>query len=576
MGKKIIIVGGVAGGATAAARLRRLDESSHIIMFEKGEYISFANCGLPYYIGEVIEDRNKLLVQTVAGMSSKFNMDIRNLSEVTNINRDAKTVTVKNLKTGETYDESYDQLVLSPGAKPIVPPIPGIEKANNLFTLRNIPDTDAIKGYVDENKPKKAVVIGGGFIGIEMAENLHEHGIEITLVEAVNQVMAPFDYEMAAILHTHMNEKGVNLIFEDGVKAFENNGTKVVLNSGTEIETDMIILAIGVKPESELATNAGLELGLRGTIKVNEYLQTNDPSIYAIGDAIEVTDYINGTPTVIPLAWPANRQGRVVANNIYGKQEKYNGTMGTSVAKVFDYTAASTGNNEKTLKRVGIENFAIVHIHPGSHAGYYPGSAPIALKLIFDKDSGKIYGAQGIGKDGVDKRIDVIATAIKGGLTVLDLPDLELAYAPPFSSAKDPVNMAGYVASNIVEGAVETVQWHEMDEIIANGGYLVDVRNPGELKLGFIKGAINIPLDELRDRLDELPKDKTIYVNCQVGLRGYLAARILTLNGFKAVNLDGGWKTYSSVFGSGKDTDCKIVTDDSGVARFDCVGNPVK
>lgn len=575
MGKKIIIVGGVAGGATAAARLRRLDESSHIIMFEKGEYISFANCGLPYYIGEVIKDRKKLLVQTVEGMSSKFNMDIRNLSEVTKINRDAKTVTVKNLKTGETYDESYDQLVLSPGARPIVPPIPGIKEANNLFTLRNIPDTDAIKAYVDDKKPKKAVVIGGGFIGIEMAENLHERGIEVTLVEMSNQVMAPFDIEMASILHTHMIEKGVNLILEDGVQSFENNGTKVILTSGKEIETEMILLAIGVRPENELAATAGLELGERGHIKVNEYLETSDPDIYALGDAIEVTDFINGNPTAIPLAWPANRQGRIVANNIYGRKEKYNGTMGTSVAKVFDYTAASTGNNEKTLKRVGITNYQVVHVHPGSHAGYYPGSAPIALKLIFDKETGKIYGAQGIGKDGVDKRIDVIATAIKGGLSVLDLPDLELAYAPPYSSAKDPVNMAGYVASNIIEDAVDTVQWHEIDEIVANGGLLVDVRNPEELKLGIIKGAINIPLPELRDRMGELPKDKPIYVNCQVGLRGYLAARILTLNSFKAVNLDGGWKTYSAVYGNGKDSNCKTVTDDSGVARFDCVGNPI-
>ena len=576
MTKKIIIVGGVAGGATAAARLRRLDESSHIIMFEKGEYISFANCGLPYYIGEVINDRKKLLVQTVDGMSSRFNMDIRNLSEVTKINRDDKTVTVHNLKTGETYDERYDHLILSPGARPIVPPIPGINDANNLFTLRNIPDTDAIKAYVDDKKPKKAVVIGGGFIGVEMAENLYERGVEVTLVEMSNQVMAPFDIEMASILHTHMIQKGVNLILEDGVQAFENNGTKVILNSGKEIATEMILLAIGVRPESELAKEAGLDLGERGHIKVNEYLETSDPNIYALGDAIEVRDYINGNQTAIPLAWPANRQGRIVANNIYGKKEKYNGTMGTSVAKVFDYTAASTGNNEKTLKRIGINNYQVIHIHPGSHAGYYPGAAPIALKVIFDKETGKIYGAQGIGQDGVEKRIDVIATAIKGGLTVIDLPDLELAYAPPYSSAKDPVNMAGYVASNIIEDAVETVQWHEIDAIVANGGFLVDVRNPGELKLGFIKGAVNIPLDELRNRLDELPKDKPIYVNCQVGLRGYLAARILTHNGFKAVNLDGGWKTYSSVYGTDKDSDCKIVTDDSGVARFDCVGNQIK
>ncbi|NSL51515.1 CoA-disulfide reductase [Calidifontibacillus erzurumensis] len=576
MKKKIIIVGGVAGGATTAARLRRLDEDSQIIMFEKGEHISFANCGLPYYIGGVIEKREKLFVQTVEGMSSKFNMDIRNLSEVIKINREKKTVSVKNLRTGEIYDESYDYLVLSPGARPVIPSIPGIDTANNLLTLRNVKDTDAIKNFIDDNKPEKAVVIGGGFIGVEMAENLHELGIKVTLIEMANQILAPFDFEMASILHKSMIEKGLKLILEDGVQSFENNGTKVILNSGKEIDTDLIILAIGVRPESELAADCGLEIGPRGHIIVNEYLETSDPSIYAIGDAIEVLDYINGKPTAIPLAWPANRQGRIVANNIYGKKEKYKGTLGTSVVKVFDFTAASTGNNEKTLKRIGIHDYEVIHIHPGSHAGYYPGASQISLKLIFDKKSGKIYGAQAIGKNGVDKRIDVIATAIKGGLTVLDLPDLELAYAPPYSSAKDPVNMAGYVASNIIENAVETIQWYEIDKIVENGGFLVDVRNPGELKLGFIKGAVNIPLPELRNRLNELPKDQTIYVYCQVGLRGYLAARILTLNGFKAVNLDGGWKTYSSVYGNEGSNNLHIKTDDSGVAHFDCTGNPMK
>jgi CoA-disulfide reductase len=546
MTNKIIIIGGVAGGATTAARLRRLDEQAEIIMFERGEYISFANCGLPYYIGGTISERENLLVQTVEGMSKKFKLDIRNLSEVTKINRDQKTVEVKNLRTGQIYEETYDKLVLSPGASPIKPPIPGIEKTEALFTLRNIPDTDKIKSFTDTKKPKKAVVIGGGFIGIEMAENLWDLGVEVTLIEMSNQIMAPIDFEMAAILHAHLREKGVNLILEDGVSAFENNGI-VRLNSGKMIETDMIIVAIGVKPENQLAIGAGLKVGERGGIQVNEHLQTEDPDIYAIGDAIEVKDYINGRPTQIPLAWPANRQGRIVADHINGVPARYNGTLGTSIAKVFDMTVAATGNNEKLLKRLGI-SYEVVHVHPGSHAGYYPGAFPISLKLIFDKETGKIFGAQAVSYDGADKRIDVIATAIKGGLTIFDLPDLELAYAPPYSSAKDPVNMAGYAAANIADGLVETVQWHEINEIIQNGGLLVDVREPIERGLGFIEGSINIPLDELRTRLDELPKDQTIYLTCQVGLRGYLGARILMQNGYKVKNLDGGLKTYSCVY----------------------------
>ncbi|CEG25503.1 CoA-disulfide reductase [Bacillus sp. B-jedd] len=547
MGKKILIVGGVAGGATAAARLRRLDESATIILFERGQYISFANCGLPYYIGGTITDRGKLLVQTVEGMSNRFNLDIRNLSEVTKIHRSRKTVEVKNLKTGETYEESYDKLILSPGASPIKPPIPGIDEADALFTLRNIPDTDKIKSYADEKKPGKAAVIGGGFIGVEMAENLWDLGIEVTVVEMGKQVMAPLDFEMASILHGHMKEKGVNLILEDGVASFGNNGKTIVLNSGRKIETDMIILAIGVRPENQLAQEAGLKIGERGGIVVNSHLQTEDHDIYAIGDAIEVTDFINGKPTQIPLAWPANRQGRLAADHISGLQAKYNGTLGTSIAKVFDLAAGATGNNEKTLNRLGIP-FEVVHVHPGSHAGYYPGAAPIALKLIFDKETGKIFGAQAIGKDGVDKRIDVIATAIKGGLTIYDLPDLELSYAPPFSSAKDPVNIAGYAAVNIADGLVETVQWHEIDEIVAGGGMLIDVREHAERERGFIKGSTCIPLNELRERAVELPKNETIYVSCQVGLRGYLAARILEQHGIKVKNLDGGYKTYSSVY----------------------------
>jgi CoA-disulfide reductase len=551
MSKKIIIVGGVAGGATAAARLRRIDEKSHIVLFERGEHISFANCGLPYYIGETIKERSKLLVQTVEGMSKKFNLDIRNLSEVTGINRVDKTVQVKNIKTGDVYEESYDVLILSPGAKPIVPPIKGLSDADNLYTLRNIPDTDKIKEHVDLKQPQKATVIGGGFIGLEMAENLVERGIEVTVVEMANQVMAPLDYEMASIVHQHLMDKGVNLILEDGVKEFENDGKKIILSSGKEIDTDLTILSIGVRPENQLAIESGLNVGERGGIQVNEFLQTNDENIYAIGDAIEVVDFINNQPTMIPLAGPANRQGRIVANNIYGKNEAYKGTLGTSVAKIFDYTVSTTGNNEKTLKRLGV-NYQAIHIHPASHAGYYPGAYPIALKLLFDPSTGKILGAQGVGKDGVEKRIDVLATAIKGGLTVFDLTELELAYAPPFSSAKDPVNMAGYVASNIIDDGIKTIQWYEVDDIIKNGGMLIDVREPVERERGYIEGSINISLNDLRNRLDELPKDQTIYVSCQVGLRGYLATRILMANGIKAVNVDGGWKTYSAVIKKGK------------------------
>jgi CoA-disulfide reductase len=563
MTKKIIIVGGVAGGATAAARLRRISEDVEIILVERGEHISFANCGLPYYIGETIKDRSKLLVQTVKGMSDRFNLDIRNLSEVLSIDPENKNVTIKNLQNGEVYEESYDKLLLSPGARPIIPPIPGLAENKQLFTLRNIPDTDKIKNHVDHNHPKKAVIVGGGFIGIEMAENLADRGMEVTLIEMANQIMAPIDYEMATILHTHLKEKGVQLVLENGVQAFADQGNKVILSDGTEIQTDMTILSIGVRPENELAKTAGLELGERGGIVVNEFLQTSNEDIYAVGDAVEVVDYISGTKAMIPLAGPANRQGRISANNMMGKKEKYQGTLGTSIAKVFDLTVAATGNNEKTLKRLGV-SYEVVHIHPSSHAGYYPGAAPISLKLIFNKETGKIFGAQAVGSDGVDKRMDVIATAIKGGLTVEDLTNLELSYAPPFSSAKDPVNMAGYVAMNIMDGELEHIQWHEVDQIVSEGGLLIDVREPVEREFGFIEGSINISLNDLRNKLTEIPKDKTVYVSCQVGLRGYLASRILKNNGYHVKNVDGGWKTYSSVYGSNINQNVETKTNDLG------------
>lgn len=546
MNKKIIIVGGVAGGASTAARLRRLDEKAEIIMVEKGEYISFANCGLPYYIGETIDERGKLIVQTVEEMSEKFNLDIRTLNEVISIDKENKKVTIKNHKTDEEYEEHYDVLVLSPGAAPLKPQIPGINECDNLFTLRNIPDTDKIKAYVDNYRPKHATVIGGGFIGLEMAENLHVRGIDIALIEASTQVMAPLDIEMASIIHEHLIDKNVELILKDGVAGFENKGKKIILCSGKEIETDMIILSIGVKPETTIAKEANLKLNERGAIVVDKFMKTSDPSIYALGDAVEVMDFVNKKPTMIPLAWPANRQGRIVADNICGRNVEYKGTLGSSVAKVFDYTVATTGNNEKTLNKLGIE-YEAIHIHPGSHAGYYPGSFPIAFKMLFDPRSGKILGAQGVGIDGVEKRIDVLATSIKGNLTVFDLQDIEPCYAPPYNSAKDPVNMLGYYASNIIEGFTDIIQWHEIDKLNKDNSIIIDVREDFELITGGFDNSIHIPLGKLRDRLNEIPKYKNIYVTCQVGLRGYVACRILSQNGIKCTNIDGGIKTYLNV-----------------------------
>jgi len=573
--KKVLIVGGVAGGASAAARLRRLDENAKIILFERGEYISFANCGLPYHIGEVIQERDALLLQTPEGMASKFNMEIRVLNEVTKINRREQKILVKDLKNDNIYEESYDYLILSPGSTPIKPPIPGINEAKNLFTLWTIPDTDKIKSFVDDKKPKSAVVIGGGFIGIEMAENLAHRGIEVSLVEMGDQVMGPIDYEMAAILHNHMQDKGVDLILKDGVKSFEKEGKEIVLQSGKKINTDLIIFSIGVRPQNELAKNAELKIGESGGVQVNEYLQTSDPYIYAVGDVIEVTDFITGNPTMIPLAGPANKQGRMVANNILGKKEKYMGTMGSSVAKVFDMTVASTGNNEKSLKKLGID-YEVIHIHPGSHAGYYPGAFPISMKLLFDRKTGKIFGAQAVGYKGVEKRIDVVATAIKAELKAYDLKDLELTYAPPFSSAKDPVNMLGFVADNMVHDLVETFQWHEVNDLLDNNALVIDVREEIERDLGNIEKSINIPLGELRHRLNEIPKEKTVYAYCQVGIRGYLAARILAEAGYKVKNLDGGYKTYEAVYRPNESSGCEVEIDDDGTARRDCDTQEIK
>ena len=546
MSKKVLIVGGVAGGASAAARLRRLNEDFEIIMFEKGEYISFANCGLPYYIGESITNRGCLLVQTVEGMKERFNLDVRNLSEVIEIDKNNKKVKVKNHKTGEIYEETYDKLILSPGAMPKIPDIEGIKSCENIFTLRNIADTDKIKSYVDIKKPQKAIVIGGGFIGLEMVENLHERGVEVTLVHSREQVMKPVDYEMASILHSHLIEKGVKLILKDKPAKFKNNGKKVILRSGKEIETDMIILSIGVTPESSIVKDAGLEVNERGAIVVNSKMRTSDEDIYAVGDAVQVIDFVNKKPTMIPLAWPANRQGRLVADILSGKDVEYKGTLGSLVAKVFDLTVAATGNNEKTLKEHGIP-YEAIHIHPASHAGYYPGATQVSFKMLFNPETGKILGAQGVGEVGIDKRIDLIANSIKAGFTVYDLQDTEVCYAPPYNSAKDPVNMMGYCGANIMENIVENTQWYEVEDLVKNNEYILDVREEYEVANGSIPNVINIPLGQLRDRLNEIPKDRKIYVCCQVGLRGYIACTILNQYGYNTSNIDGGYKTYSSI-----------------------------
>jgi len=551
MGKKVLIVGGVAGGASTAARLRRVDEKAEIIMFEKGQYISFANCGLPYYIGGTIRERKNLLVQTAQAMKARFNIAVRELSEVTRIDRQRKVMEVKDLRDGRAYEESYDVLVLSPGAVPVKPPIPGIESPN-IYTLRDIPDTDSIKGFLDEKKPQSAVVVGGGFIGLEMAENLHAAGLKVDIVVAREQAMAPLDYSMAAIVHNHIRSKGCTLHLKDGVKAFEAYGDKtvVVLQSGKRISADIIILSKGVRPNITLAKEAGLEIGVTGGIKVNEYLQTSDPDIYALGDAIEVTDYVSGKPALISLAGPANKQGRIVANNIAGCRETYKGTQGTAIAKIFDIAAASTGINEKTLKKLGKEpgkDYITTTTHSASHAGYYPGGSAMAIKLIYTPE-GRVLGAQIVGFDGVDKRIDDIAIAVRHRMTVHDLQEFELAYAPPFSSAKDPVNMAGYVGSNVLNGDVKVAYWNEAMNADMSKAFLLDVREPFEYEQGHIQNAVNIPLGQIRSRLNEIPKDKDIIVNCQVGLRSYIGVRILMQNGFDRVrNLSGGYKTYRAV-----------------------------
>lgn len=543
--KKVVIVGGVAGGASAAARLRRLDENAEIVMFEKGEFISFANCGLPYYVSGEIKEQSALTLQTPKSFNARFNVDVRILSEVIAINPDEKKVTVKKVVDGTTYEESYDELVLSMGADPIRPNIKGIE-SNKVFTIRNIPDTLRLKEYVDYKKPQRAVVVGGGFIGLEIAENIKAVGVDVTIVEMSNQVIAPIDYDMAAEVHCHLRSKGVKLMLNSALEEIEEKGNALeVTISGKKVETDMVVMAIGVKPESKMAVEAGIEVNSRGAIKVDSHMRTNIKNIYAIGDVIEITNFITKEKSYVPLAGPANKQGRIVADNICGLGTVYTGTQGSSVMKVFDITVASTGLNEKEAKRQGLD-YGKVYTYSANHATYYPGASMMAIKTIYEKKTGKILGAQIVGRDGVDKRCDVYAVAIRANMTAYDLTNLELCYAPPYGSAKDPVNMAGYVIENTLTGKVEHICWDDLEAAKADeNGILLDVRTEAEVaNAGIIDGFINIPVDNLRARISELDKSKTIYITCQIGLRGYIAARILSQLGYKCKNFGGGYRFY--------------------------------
>lgn len=544
---KVLIVGGVAGGASTATRLRRMDEEAQIIIFERGEYISFANCGLPYHIGGVIQERDKLLVVTPKTLKDSFNIDARVRNEVVSIDRKKKSVLVRDLASGREYSERYDKLVLSPGASPLIPPIEGA-RLPGVFSLRSIPDMDHIKDYINDKDPQSAVVVGGGFIGLEIAENLQHQGIEVTILEMLNQVMAPIDYEMAAMVHQHLDFKHVRLALGDGIQAIQQNEKlSVTLQSGKTVDTEMVILSVGVRPESSLAKEAGLELGGRGTIDVNEKMLTSDPDIYAIGDAVMVRNIISGQQVSLPLAGPASKQARIVADHIAGRDVAFKGVQGTSIVKVFDLTVGSTGLNERQLNELGLP-YKDAIIHASNHAGYYPSASPLAFKLLFSPE-GKIYGAQVVGLEGVDKRVDVIATAIRADMTVFDLENLELAYAPPYGSARDPINIIGFVAGNILREDLATIDWEEIDDLDRAKYTLLDVRNPEELSIGTIQDSINIPLPQLRQRVDEIPRSKKVLVFCQVGQRGYFATRILKQLGFDVLNLNGGFKTYSHATG---------------------------
>jgi len=545
MSTKLIIIGGVAGGATAAARARRLDERAEIILFERGEYISFANCGLPYYIGQVIKDRDDLFVTTPEDFRDRYNIDIRISAEVTDIDRKGKQVEAQDLTTGKRYSESYDKIILSPGAEPVRPPFyhPGMD---GVLSLRTVPDSDRIKAYVDSRRARSAVVVGGGYIGLEMAENLVHRGVTTIIVEMLDQVMAPLDHEMAAILHAHLKEKGVICELENQVKSLSRKADGIVVSTGRgkDIECDLVVVSAGIRPENRLAREAGLEIGDQGAILVDPTMRTSDPDIYAVGDAVEVRDFVTGQPTVTALAGPANKQGRIAADNALGRRSVFKGTLGTTVVKVFDLTVAATGATEKVLKQHKIPHL-VTYTHSGSHASYYPGATIMTLKLLFSPGSGKILGGQIIGMDGVDKRIDVLATAIRGAMTVYDLEELELAYAPPYSSAKDPVNVAGFVAANILKGDLDTINWIDMGTLDREKDVLLDLRNKDELEVsGAIEGALHIPLTELREKLPELDKEKNYVPFCAVGMRSYIGHRILVQNGFASRSLSGGYRTY--------------------------------
>lgn len=560
---KIVIIGGVAGGASAAARARRLSEDAEIIMFERGSFVSFANCGLPYHIGGDIQDRSKLLLQTPESFLARFNVDVRVMNEVIAINRSEKTVTVKNLVDGTEYHESYDFLLLSPGASPIVPPIAGLDNPLT-HSLRNIPDMDRIIQTIQMNKPTHATVVGGGFIGLEMMEAFHQLGINTTLIEMADQVMTPVDREMAGFVHHEIRRQGIDLRLGVALQSVEFIATtsiantdageqastqhlcgqlSLTLSNGESLTTELLIMAIGVRPETTLAQQAGLEIGQLGGIWTNAEMQTSDPFIYAVGDAVEEQDFVTGKPTLVPLAGPANRQGRMAADNMFGRKETYQGTQGTAICKVFDLAVASTGKNEKQLKREGIE-YEKVYVHTASHASYYPGAEIVSFKMLFDPNSGKIFGAQAVGKDGIDKRIDVMAVAQRAGMTVEQLQHLELTYAPPYGSAKDVINQAAFVATNLMKGDAKAIHFDQL-ATLSDDQIILDVRNPEERQEGcYLQGDINIPVDQLRQRINELPKDKEIIIYCQVGLRGNVAYRQLVNNGFKARNLIGGYRTY--------------------------------
>lgn len=545
---KVVIVGGVAGGATAAARIRRLNEQAEIVVFERSKFISYANCGLPYYIGDVITDPEDLTLQTPENFFSRFRVNMKVRHEVTAIHPDKKTVSVKNLQTGEEFEESYDKLILSPGAKPTQPRLPGLG-LDKLFTLRTVEDTFRIKDYININHPKSAVLAGGGFIGLELAENLRELGTDVTIVQSQKQLMMPFDADMAAFIHAEVRKHGIHLALGHKVEGFteKDGGVDVLLSDGTSLHGDMAVLAIGVTPDTHLAKDAGLELGVRGSIVVNDRMETSVPDIYAAGDAVQVKHFVTGEDTLISLAGPANKQGRIIADNICGGDNRYMGSQGSSIIKVFDLTAASTGINETHAKNAGIDADTVI-LSPMSHAGYYPGGKVMTIKVVFEKETYRLLGAQIVGYEGVDKRIDVLATAIRAKMTAIELKDLDLAYAPPYSSAKDPVNMAGFMIDNIANGTLK--QWHlaDLESLPMDGSVtLLDTRTVGEYRRGHIDGFLNIPVDDLRERLNELDRSKPIYVICQSGLRSYIASRILEGNGFAAYNFSGGFRFYDTV-----------------------------